>query len=270
MKSIKDHFMFILPLLAMLIGVEFILVFNRVTHSYEEKLKNSYAVLVSSKKELTTPYLRTINEKIDSVETMDKSVIAKEVVSGVDKTNIDTILKEMPHFYRIHLIDYLPLSDLKQIESQIKEIPGVISVEIFGESYETRHNMFSLIKNALNIFIGILFIVSLLLIVKQMEVWQLAHKSRMQIMEIFGAPLMLRSGVLFKMAFIDAIIATILNLILFIYLQANSSKIEGLNFIDSKNVMFNIGDVFIWILTALIIVFISVFFVAFKTSEVIE
>jgi len=270
MKSIKDHFMFILPLLAMLIGVEFILIFNRVTHSYEEKLKNSYAVLVSSKKLLTTSYLRTINEKIDSVEVMNKNEIANEVIDGVDKSNIETILKEMPHFYRVHLADYLPLKDLEEIKSQLKEIPGVISVEIFGESYETRHNMFSLIKSALNIFIIVLFVVSLLLIIKQMEVWQLAHKNRMQIMEIFGAPLMLRSGVLFKTAFVDAIIATLLTLALSLYIQSHTDKIEALKFIDTKDVIFNASDIVVWILTALVIVFISVFYVAFKTSEVIE
>jgi len=271
MKSIKDHFMFILPLLAMLIGVEFILIFNRVTNSYEDKLKDSYAVLVSSKKELTTPYLRTINDKIDSVEAMNKNDIAKDVIEGVDKKNIEAILKEMPHFYRVHLEDYVSLDVLEQIKSQLKEIPGVINVEIFGESYQTRHNMFALIKSSLNVFIFILFIVSLLLIIKQMEVWQLAHRSRMQIMEIFGAPLMLRSGVLFKTAFIDAIIATILTLILVLYAKNNTNNVEALDFIDnSKDIIFNISDIFIWILTALVIVFISVFYVAFKTSEVIE
>jgi cell division transport system permease protein len=264
--------MFILPLLAMLIGVEFILVFNRVTNSYEEKLKDSYAILVSSKEKLTTPYLRNINEDIDSVEVLNKGEIAKEVIDGVDKSNIDTILKEMPHFYRVHLKNYsLNVKGLEAIKKQLKDIPGVISVEIFGESYETRHNMFSLIKSALNIFIILLFIVSSLLIIKQMEVWQLAHKTRMQIMEIFGAPLMLRSGVLFKTAFIDAIIATILTFILSLYMKSHVDKIEALNFIDnSKDVIFNLSDIFVWILTALVIVFISVFYVAFKTSEVIE
>ena len=53
-------------------------------------------------------------------------------------------------------------------------------------------------------------VVSLFLIIKQMEIWKYAHKQRMQVMEIFGAPLMLRSGVLFKVAIMDAFIATIL------------------------------------------------------------
>jgi len=263
--------MFILPLMAMLIGIEFVLIFNRITASYEQKLKNDYAILVSSKKELTTPMLRNINDKIDSVEVLDKQKIATEVVSGVDKKNIETILKELPHFYRVHLVDYMPLEELKKIEEQLKRIDGVLSVEIFGKSYHIRHSLFKLIENSLNIFITILFVVSLLLIIKQMEVWQLAHKERMQIMEIFGAPLMLRSGVLFKMAFIDAIIATLLNLALFLYIKSDLAKLKSLEFLgNDKSLLFSVTDVFIWFITALVIVFISVFYVALKTSEVSE
>ena len=72
MKSIKEHIMFILPLLAMLIGIEFVLIFNRITASYEQKLKQDYAILVVSKRKLTTPYLRSIDSEIDSVTSMDK------------------------------------------------------------------------------------------------------------------------------------------------------------------------------------------------------
>jgi len=106
-----------------------------------------------------------------------------------------------------------------------------------------------------------------LLIIKQMEVWQLAHKNRMQIMEIFGAPLMLRSGVLFKMAFIDAIISTILTFVIFAYIKAKSASIETIKFLkDDASVLLNFSDIFVWILTSLIIVIISVTYVAFKTS----
>ncbi len=270
MKSIKEHLMFILPLLAVLISIQFVVVFNRITHSYEEKLKNSYSILVSSKKPLTTPFLRTISDKIDSVVMLDKNYIAKEVANGIDKNNLEAILKEMPHFYRIYLTQYLTLEQLRNIESKLKKINGIISVDIFAESYESRHAMFALIKNSLNIFVIILFIVSLLLIVKQMEVWQLAHKKRMQIMEIFGAPLMLRSGVLFKMAIIDAIIATLINLGVFIYLQSKTVALTGLKFLENKNILFHISDIFMWMIVSLIIVIISVLFVAFKSSEVIE
>jgi len=84
---------------------------------------------------------------------------------------------------------------------QLKKDSGILNVETFGENYHSKHTMFRLVKMLLNIFIVMLFIVSIMLIIKQMQIWQLAHQNRMRIMEIFGAPLMLRSGILFKIAF---------------------------------------------------------------------
>ena len=39
MKFIKNHLMFILPLMAILLGIEFYLVFDRTTDSYEKVLR---------------------------------------------------------------------------------------------------------------------------------------------------------------------------------------------------------------------------------------
>jgi len=268
MKSIKEHLMFILPLMAMLIGIEFILVFNRITDSYEQKLKNEYAILVVSKKTLTTPIVKAVNENIDSIEAMNRDEIAKEVTSGMQDVALAAILKDLPYFYRIHLNSYLPLSELKKIQSQLKSVDGILNVEIFGENYHAKHTMFRLVKMLLNIFIVMLFVVSIMLVIKQMQVWQLAHKERMQIMEIFGAPLMLRSGVLFKIAFIDAIVATILNIVFFIYVKDKWSKTTDIDVIkNNSDLLFNATDFFIQFLAAIVIVAISVIFVAYSSRE---
>lgn len=271
MKSIKEHLMFMLPLMAMLIGIEFILLFNRVTSSYEEKLKNDYSILVVSKRQLDTPSLRSVNEKIDSVEAMDRESIAKEVTSGMQDSAMVAIMKDLPYFFRIHLTSYLSLGELKKIKSQLSAVDGILNVEIFGENYHSKHMMFKLVKMILNVFIVMLFIVSLLLVIKQMEVWQLAHKERMAIMEIFGAPMMLRSGILFKIAFIDAFIATVLNIVLFIYIKNRWAGTTDITFIkENQDLLLNISDFFVLFITAIIIVAVSVMSVAIKSSEVPE
>jgi cell division transport system permease protein len=271
MKSIKDHLMFILPLMAMLIGIEFILIFNRVTTNYEQKLKDEYAILVVSKKEITTPIARGVSDKIDSIEVMNREDIAKEVTSDMQDTAMVAILKDLPFFYRVHLTSYLSLDELKDVQKQLKSIDGTLNVEIFGENYHSKHTMFRLVKIILNIFVIMLFIVSIFLVIKQMEVWQLAHKSRMLIMEIFGAPIMLRSGILFKIAFIDAIIATILNIVIFIYIKSTWSASTDIDFIrDNQHLLINVSDFVIMLFTAIVIVSISVFIVAVKSSEVPE
>ncbi len=271
MKSIKDHLMFILPLMAMLIGIEFILVFNRITSSYENKLKNEYAILVVSQKNLTTPYLRSIDDNIDSVEAMNREDIAKEVTSGMQDAALAAIMKDLPYFYRVHLTSYMSLEGLKKIRAELKKVNGILNVEIFGENYHSKHTIFRLVKMLLNIFIVMLFIVSIMLVIKQMQVWQLAHKDRMKIMEIFGAPMMLRSGILFKVAIIDAIIATILNMVIFLFIKSKWSQNSDIDFVkNNQDMLFNVSDFFILFVTAIVIVAISVFVVAINTREVPE
>ena len=271
MKFIKEHLMFMLPLMAMLIGIEFILIFNRVTTNYEEKLKNDYAILVVSKRQLTTPMLRAINDKIDSVEPMDRESIAKEVTTGMQDSAMVAIMKDLPYFFRVHLTSYLSLDELKEIKRQLSSVDGILNVEIFGENYHAKHTMFKLVKIILNVFIEMLFIVSLLLVIKQMEVWQLAHKERMAIMEIFGAPMMLRSGILFKIAFIDAIIATLLNVFIFIYIKSSWASTTDITYIkENQDLLLNFSDFLVLFVTALVIVAVSVFSVAIRSSEVPE
>ena len=64
--------------------------------------------------------------------------------------------------------------------------------------------------------IGI-FAVTLLLILKEMRIWQFQHHERMSIMAMFGAPMWMRSAVLFRLAIVDAILASLLAIATFVY-----------------------------------------------------
>lgn len=114
-------------------------------------------------------------------------------------------------------------------------------------------------------------VVSLFLIIKQMEIWKYAHKQRMQVMEIFGAPLMLRSGVLFKVAIVDAILATIFTSLFFLYLKFKWADNSGIDMMmQNKEELFKMTDIGILLGTALLIVIIAVYSVVFTTKGVEE
>ena len=114
-------------------------------------------------------------------------------------------------------------------------------------------------------------IVSLFLIIKQMEIWKYAHKERMQVMEIFGAPLMLRSGVLFKVAFIDAIFATILVSAIFFYIKFYWASQSGIDIMmENQEVLFRLSDIGVLFGSAVLIVIIAVYSVVFSTKGVQE
>jgi len=269
MKFIKNHLMFILPLMAILLGIEFYLVFDRTTDTYEKGLQEGYSMLVVTKDPMELSKFQELNSHIHSLEKIKRDNIVSEVSKGVSKNTSQAILKALPYFYNLGLDAYLHSSGLAEIKKDLEADKNIRRVETFGGSYDSSYRLFSFIKFTLKIFIAFMTIVSLFLIIKQMEIWKYAHKERMQVMEIFGAPLMLRSGILFKVAFIDAIFATILVSGIFFYIKFYWAAQSGINIMmENQEVLFKLSDIGILFGSALLIVIIAVYSVVFSTKGI--
>ncbi|WP_456428763.1 cell division protein FtsX [Nitratifractor sp.] len=271
MKSVKEHLMFILPLMAILLGVEFVLVFNRVTSNYEEKLRESYTILVVSKSPMSLRRFRRIEPHISSVEAISKERIARQIARGIQNTKTQEILAALPHFYTLHLDRYLSRAAVEKIRKKLLKVPGVKKVETFGENHRAKYNLFLFLKIVFWSFVVLLSLVSFFLIMKQMEVWQLAHRERMRIMEVFGAPMLLRSGVLFRIGITDAIFAVALSGGLFAFLKyywAPRSGIEIL--VDPQALLFEPRDLAILAAIAFTLVISAVMSVTVRSGEVRE
>jgi len=271
MKSIKNHLMFILPLMAILLGIEFFLVFDRTTNSYEKSLKEGYSMLVIANKPIEFATFKSLNTHIKISQTLKRDSIIKSVVKDIGESSREEIKDALPYFYTLKLDSYLDTGELDKIKKDIEYYKSVKRVETFGESYNDSYRLFSFIQFILQIFILFIGIVSLLLIIKQMEIWKYAHQERMQIMEIFGAPLMLRSGVLFKIALIDAIFSTIFVSSLFLYIKYDWAKNCGINIImQNREELFMITDIAMLLASSLIIVVVSVYSVVFTSYQGID
>jgi len=271
MKFIKNHLMFILPLMAILLGVEFYLVFERTTDSYEKTLTEGYSMLVVSKKPVKLKTFQKLNQHIIAATQIERSNIVSEVAKGISKNNSEAILKALPYFYNLGLDSYLHTDALGQIKKDLEADENIKKVETFGSSYNSSYRLFSFIKLTLKIFIIFMAVVSLFLIIKQMEIWKYAHKERMQVMEIFGAPLMLRSGVLFRVAFVDAIFATIFVSGIFFYIKFYWAAQSGIDIMtQNKEELFQVSDIGILFGSAIVIVIVAVYSVVFSSKGVQE
>ncbi|ADV46118.1 hypothetical protein [Nitratifractor salsuginis] len=271
MKSVRDHLMFLLPLLAILLGVEFFLVFNRVTQNAEEKLRQSYSILVVSEKAMSLKDFQKVDRHIAEAAPIPKKQIAKEIARGMKNTPDREILAALPHFYTLHLDRYLSQDQVEKIRQKLLKVPGIKKVETFGENLRAKYNLFIFLKIILWSFVGLMGLVSLFLVLKQMEVWQLAHRERMQVMEIFGAPMLLRSGVLFRMGIVDAILATAITVGLFIFLRYEYAPRSGIEILmDKQALLFQWRDLEILGGIALVIVITAVLTVAFKSRGPME
>ena len=267
MKFIKNHLMFLLPLIVILLGVEFYLIFDRTTNSYEKGLQEGYSMLVVTYKPISLETLHGLNRHISSSEKIKRENIVEKIAKGVGKEAEKEILDALPHFYTVRLDSYLDITQLDKIKQNLEAHDNVKSVETFGSSYSANYRLFSFLKLILKIFIVFMAVVSLFLIIKQMEIWKYAHKQRMQVMEIFGAPLMLRSGILFKVAILDAIFATIFATLFFLYVKMKWAVHSGIDIlIQNQDQLFQMTDIIILLLVALFIVIVAVYTVVFTTK----
>ena len=263
--------MFILPLMAILLGIEFYLVFERTTNTYEKGLKEGYSMLVVTKKPMELSAFQALNEHISSSEKIQRESIVSEVTKGISKSSSEEILEALPYFYNLGLDTYLHTTGLETIKQDLKSDTNIKKVETFGSSYHSSYRLFSFIKFILKVFIGFMAVVSLFLIIKQMEIWKYAHKERMQVMEIFGAPLMLRSGVLFRVAFVDAIFSTILVSGIFFYIKLYWAAESGIDIMmQNQEALFKLSDIGILLGSSLLIVIVAVYTVVFSSKGVQE
>jgi len=268
MKYIKEHIMFIFPLMAILLGLESFLVFDRLTKDYEESLKANYSMLVLTNKPMRLTEFQDLDTHISSMEIIKKQTIVDEMARGMKGTSSSDIMGMLPHFYTLHLDSFLDDAALGKIEQRLVSSSNIKKVEIFGDSHSSNYHLFIFIKIVLWTFVIFMTITSLFLVIKQMEIWQYAHRERMQVMEIFGASTALRSGVLFKRAIMDAIVATVATNVLFMYLRfawVPKSHIDMLT--QRVELLFAYKDIAILFVVAMLIVIMAVSMVVAGSKE---
>jgi cell division transport system permease protein len=271
MKSIKNHVMFILPLLAILLGVESFMVFGRVTQSYGESLRQAYSILVVADTEMKPETFRAISPRISRVDPVEKEAIVEQIARGITGTTTDEIIKALPQFYTLHLDRYIGSDQIASIKRALEAHPHIRRVETFGQAHNANYNLYTLIKITLWTFVGLMVLTSLFLVLKQMRIWQLEHRERMEVMEILGASGMLRSGVLFRIALTDALIATVVTVGLFAFLRFVWAPKSGIAFLLGKEaLLFAYRDVAILSAIVLAIVIVSVVWVVRSSGESIE
>lgn len=268
MKFIKRHISLIFPLVAILLGLEFFIVFDRTTDSFEKSLKNGYTMMVVAKDEMSIDDFKAWDEHIEKVEEIAKSKILDRVNLNTDASKGKTFEASLPNFYSVKLDSYLTISALDEVKKNLMKSKSIRRIETFNSVYQSQYELFSFIKFSFHTFILFMTIIGFFLIVKQMEVWNFLHSQRMKVMEIFGASLFLRSKVLINMALIDAILSAVITSGIFIAIQnlwVRNSNMDILK--ENVEEIFAFTDFFILLTASVVVVMIAVFLVVINVKE---
>ena len=239
MKSFRNHLSLVIALLSILFSLQIFTIVDRAIDAYKENLAQNYSLVVVAQKRLDIPSLLSANKLVQSVSELSPDGVIKKLNSGISKQNMELLKLTLPKFYKIKLKYYPSTSELDRLTKSLLKTQSIVKVETFSKTHDTTYKLLLLFKTVITVFAFSVVIVTVLLIFKELRIWQFKHNERMSIMGLFGAPVWLRSAVLFRLAIVDALIASLLAFIMFSYLSAMSWVTEQFSSIGINVVVFD-------------------------------
>jgi len=254
MKSFKNHLSLVVALLSILFSLQVFIIVDRAIEAYKENLAQNYSLVIVSQKKLDTKDLLNKTDLLLDVEELSADNVIKKLNAGISKKNMELLKLTIPKFYKLKLKRYPTPRELEKLTEELLRYPSIKKVETFAATHDTTYKLLLLFKTVITVFAFCVFIVTLLLILKELRIWQFKHNERMSIMGLFGAPTWLRSAVLFRLAIVDALIASGLAFILFTFLSSSQWVLEQFQNIGISVVVFDKGIDFLLMLGVSIVV----------------
>lgn len=210
MKSLKNHISLIVALFTVLFSVQIYVGVDRTIAAYETRLKNDYSIIIVAHKAITPVEFKAMDSLIERSEAISVDQVLQRLQGEMSKKNLDLLRLTLPKFYRIYLTRFPTPQEISKLQKRLQKNSSIERVEGYSQTHDTVYKLMLLFKDVVQIFSIVIAAVTSLLILKEMRLWQFQHADRMSIMALFGAPVWLRSAVLFRLAIVDAIIATVL------------------------------------------------------------
>jgi len=239
MKSFKNHLSLIVALLSILFSLQIFTIVDRSIDAYKENLSKNYSLVVVSQKKLDEKKLIKKNSLISKVTILSPDSVIKKLNAGINKKNTELLKLSLPKFYKFQLQHYPSPDEINSLTKELLRNTSVTKIETFSRTHDTTYKLLLLFKTVVSVFSFTIVVVTILLIFKELKIWQFKHHERMSIMALFGAPTWLRSAVLFRLAIVDAVVASILAFLLFSYISSSGWVLEQISNIGITVVVFD-------------------------------
>jgi len=238
-KSFKNHLSLVIALVSILFSIQVFNIVDRSIDAYKQKLTSNYSLVIVSQDKLQAKELKGRISAISDVIQLSPESVIKKLNTKISKNNIELLKATLPKFYKLKLSKYPSPDEIKKIKKQLLKIKSITKVESFSATHDTIYNLLLLFKTVISVLAFAILIVTILLIFKELRIWQFKHNERMSIMSLFGAPTWLRSAVLFRLAIVDALIASVITFAIFSYIASSSWVSEQLATIGIHIVVFD-------------------------------
>lgn len=269
MKSLKNHISLIIPLFAILFAVEFYFIVDKAIAEYRKNMSKDYSIIVVSKKPITLQELKAYEPHVTSLKEVDSSLVISRLKQNGITVDFKALKNFLPKFYKVYLDHFPTPEEIHSIKKKLLKYKDITRVEVFLKVHEKIYHFLLFLQGMSQIFLIIVFVTSILLVFKQIEVWHLEHKERMYIMALFGAPLWMRNAILIKLSVIDTLISAFLVYLLYLYF-ITTDYLKNLLGVERINI--TAGDIFhdlLWLVgLGLLISVINVLIVSLRQPRI--
>ena len=208
MKSLRNHFSVIFPLIFLLFSFQFAKTIGYIVDQYEKKIVDEYNIVMVAVDSIDEAEIQKKIPEISTITQIDPSVVLDKLKNDISKQNISLLELSLPKFYSIKLISFPTSLRLEGIKKSLLEDKNITKIEAYAQTFDKIYRLLTITKAISFVFLAFVLVISLLLMLKQMRIWVLEHRERMEIMSFFGAPFWMKSAVLYRLVVVDSIIAT--------------------------------------------------------------
>ncbi len=240
MRSVKNHLSLVIALFTIVFTMQVYIVVDRTVVAYENDLNENYSIVVVTEKKVSTDSLVAMSSKIKSADEISTKDVIDRLQTQMKQRHIDLLKLSLPHFYSIHLAHYPTPDEIAELRMKMEKNSAITRIEDFSKSHDSLYKLLLLFKSVVVIFAIAIFAVTSLLVIKEMRIWQFQHNERMSIMAMFGAPVWMRSAILFRLSIVDAVIASVLAIATFLYADYLKVGNEQLQAIGIDILLFNV------------------------------
>ncbi|MFA9374692.1 cell division protein FtsX [Poseidonibacter sp.] len=237
MKSLKNLFAFLIPLIAMLLTFSIYLLIGNIVDNYKKKISNDYSIVIIT----NTPLIKENIDKlagiqVSKIETLKKDKIIKEIKSDLSKKSIELLRRKLPYFYQIYLEVFPTTSELKEIKSTLLQNKNIRKVEIFYKNHNQVYLLLVLLNTISFILFFIITIFAIIIIAKQIKLWFHEHHTRISILRLHGASVLYSSSSVLKYAIFSAFLACIIVGSILFYVSNNLGMLFPIELHDIVNI----------------------------------
>lgn len=222
MKSLKNIFAFLIPLLSMLITFSIYLLIDNVVDNYKSKISRDYSIVVVTHNPIEKENIGELaGIKVERIQALPNDKIIENIQSNLSDNSIELLKQKLPNFYQIYLEVFPTSSELEEIKQTLLKNKNIKKVEVFYKNHNQIYLLLLLLNSVSFILFFIITLFAIIIIAKQIKLWFHEHNIKISILRLHGASILYSASSILVYALISSFLAFFISTCFLYYVSNN-------------------------------------------------